>query len=115
MAAVAVQGFEELAGQLHAARTSASSPREALAAVGRAYADFGERRPALYDAMFALSVDLPFARPETPAPLRAAFDELRLAVNPARHRRRRPGRAHRDRLERAARTAHADAQRPAAP
>ncbi|GAA3049303.1 TetR/AcrR family transcriptional regulator [Streptomyces glomeratus] len=82
MAAVAVQGFEELSGQLHAARTSAPSPREALAAVGRAYADFGERRPALYDAMFTLAVDLPFARPETPAPLRAAFDELRLAVTP---------------------------------
>ncbi|MGW2696224.1 hypothetical protein [Streptomyces sp. NPDC001296] len=28
----------------------------------------------------ALSVDPPFARPETAAPLRAAFDELRLVV-----------------------------------
>ncbi|MER6122775.1 TetR/AcrR family transcriptional regulator [Streptomyces sp. NPDC001795] len=82
MAAVAVQGFDELAGELPAARASASSPREALAAVGRAYADFCEQRPALYDVMFTHAVDLLFATPETPAPLRAASDELRLAVVP---------------------------------
>jgi AcrR family transcriptional regulator len=82
MTAVAVQGFDELSAELRAARGPASSPREALTAVGRAYADFCERRPALYDVMFTLSVDLPFASPEAPAPLRAAFDELRLAVTP---------------------------------
>ncbi|GAA3779647.1 TetR/AcrR family transcriptional regulator [Streptomyces chiangmaiensis] len=82
MAAVAVQGFEDMAGELRTARTSASSPREALAAVGRAYADFCERRPALYDVMFTHAVDLPFATAEAPAPLRAAFGELRLAVAP---------------------------------
>jgi AcrR family transcriptional regulator len=80
--AAAVQGFEELAGELYAARTSAPSPRDALGAVGRAYADFCERRPALYDVMFTLTVDLPFATPEAPAPLRAAFGELHLAMAP---------------------------------
>ncbi|MEU1598584.1 TetR/AcrR family transcriptional regulator [Streptomyces sp. NPDC005708] len=82
MAAVAVQGFEELAGELYAARTSAPSPRDALGAVGRAYAGFCERRPALYDVMFTLTADLPFATPEAPAPLHAAVGELRLAVTP---------------------------------
>jgi AcrR family transcriptional regulator len=114
MAAVAVQGFEELAGELYAARTSAPSPRDALGAVGRAYAGFCERRPALYDVMFTLTVDLPFATPEAPSPLRAAFGELRLAVTPLATGED-PGGAHRDRVGRSARPAHADAQRSAAP
>lgn len=82
MAAVAIQGFDELAAELRTARAEASTPGEALTAVGRAYADFSERRPALYDVMFTHIVDLPFATPEAPAALRAAFDELRLAVAP---------------------------------
>src|ERR1043166_6956722 len=52
MAAVAVDGVAALATELRAARTAAPTPREALAAVGAAYARFAERRPALYDAMF---------------------------------------------------------------
>ncbi|WP_369232660.1 TetR/AcrR family transcriptional regulator [Streptomyces sp. R21] len=81
-AAVAVQGFAEMADELRAARTKASGPREVLAAVGAAYAQFGERRPALYDAMFTHAVDLPFATPEAPAALRAALGELHQAVEP---------------------------------
>src|SRR4051812_49633980 len=48
MAAVAVEGFAEIAAQLSAARTGAATPRAALTAVVSAYADFAERRPALY-------------------------------------------------------------------
>src|SRR5882757_4472386 len=51
MAAVAVEGFADLAAELRAARTSVADPRQALAAVCSAYAAFAERRPALYDAM----------------------------------------------------------------
>src|SRR5437879_410976 len=69
MAAVAVQGLAELAAELRQARTSAPGPREALAAVGAAYATFAGRRPALYDSMFTHTVDLPFATPEAPAAL----------------------------------------------
>ena len=38
--------------------------------------------PALYEAMFTLKVDLTFAQSETPAPLHAAFVELRDALAP---------------------------------
>ncbi|MEU6686282.1 TetR/AcrR family transcriptional regulator [Streptomyces sp. NPDC046832] len=82
MAAVAVQGCEELAGELRAARTAAGSAREALAAVARAYTAFARRRPALYDVIFTLDVDLPFATPEAPAALQDAFGELLQAVQP---------------------------------
>ncbi|MFF3465449.1 TetR/AcrR family transcriptional regulator [Streptomyces sp. NPDC002619] len=82
MAAVAVQGFADLAGELRAARESAKGAREALAAVGEAYTSFARRRPALYDAMFTHTVDLPFATPEAPAPLQEAFAQLAQAVAP---------------------------------
>ncbi|MGW5355397.1 TetR/AcrR family transcriptional regulator [Streptomyces sp. NPDC004031] len=91
MAAVAEQGFAELAATLRAARTgpgTADSPTGApagagaLAAVASAYTDFAQQRPALYDAMFTHAVDLPFATPEAPAPLRDAFGELVRAVAP---------------------------------
>ncbi|MCX4765170.1 TetR/AcrR family transcriptional regulator [Streptomyces sp. NBC_01275] len=83
MAAVAVQGCAELAVELRAARTAAQDARGALKAVGEAYAAFARRRPALYDAMFTHAVDLPFATPEAPAALWAAFNELLTAVEPA--------------------------------
>ncbi|MEU7722256.1 TetR/AcrR family transcriptional regulator [Streptomyces tibetensis] len=82
MAAVAVQGCADLAGELRAARTAAGSARDALAAVGRAYTAFARRRPALYDVIFTLDVDLPFATPEAPAALQDAFGELLQAVQP---------------------------------
>ena len=82
MAAVAVEGFAEIAVQLRAARAGASTPRAALTAVVSAYADFAERRPALYDAMFVHTVSLRFAHSETPAALQAAFGALREALQP---------------------------------
>jgi AcrR family transcriptional regulator len=82
VAAVAVEGFADMAAELRAARTSADSPRRALADVAAAYAAFADRRPALYDAMFNEAVSLPFATPEAPAALHAAFDELRQVVRP---------------------------------
>ncbi|WP_306188186.1 TetR/AcrR family transcriptional regulator [Streptomyces sp. MK5] len=53
-----------------------------MAAVGEARTAFARRRPALYDAMFTLTVDLPFATPEAPAPLQEAFGEPARAVEP---------------------------------
>jgi AcrR family transcriptional regulator len=82
MAAVAVQGCADLTAELRAARTAAGSAREALVAVGGAYAAFARRRPALSDAMFTHAVDLPFATPEAPTALREAFGELLRAVRP---------------------------------
>lgn len=82
MAAVAVQGCEEIAAEMRTARTAAKGARAALAAVGETYTSFARRRPALYDVMFTHTVDLPFATPEAPAALQEAFSELFQAVQP---------------------------------
>ena len=82
MAAVAVEGFAEIDAQLRAARAGAATPRAALTAAVSAYADFADRRPALYDAMFVHTVGLQFAHAETPAALQEAFGALREALQP---------------------------------
>lgn len=82
MAAVAVEGFAELAEELRAARSAATGALDALAAVSTTYVAFADRRPALYDAMFSRTVDLPFATPDAPAALHAGFNELTEAIGP---------------------------------
>ncbi|WP_406121801.1 TetR/AcrR family transcriptional regulator [Streptomyces sp. NBC_00989] len=82
MAAVAVEGCAEIAAEMRTARLAAKDTRGALTAVGETYTSFGRRRPALYDVMFTHTVDLPFATPEAPAPLQAAFGEIFQAVEP---------------------------------
>ncbi|MFF5076148.1 TetR/AcrR family transcriptional regulator [Actinoplanes sp. NPDC000266] len=79
MAAVAVEGFTEMAAQLRAARERSEDP---LAGVSAAYIDFAEQRPALYDAMFNRSSTLPFATPEAPEALHACFDQILAVVRP---------------------------------
>ena len=79
--AVAVQGFAELGAAMHAARQQATAPQAALLALARAYLTFAQANPALYEAMFTLA-DLPYAQPETPAPLLEAFAELCQALAP---------------------------------
>jgi AcrR family transcriptional regulator len=81
--AVAVEGFAELRLILHNARQAAGSPATALGELAGAYIGFALEHPALYDAMFTLSTELPFGRPEAPPEeLHAAFAELREAVTP---------------------------------
>ena len=82
MAAVAVEGFADLAEELRAARTAAPDAGRALADVSAVYIAFAVRRPAVYDAMFSQAVDLPFATPEAPAALHAGFGELAEAIRP---------------------------------
>ncbi|KUJ70274.1 TetR family transcriptional regulator [Streptomyces albus subsp. albus] len=82
VAAVAVEGFADLAGALNAARTGAGSPTEALAAAVRAYNDFADRNPALFDAMFTLATDLPFGGADSPDALKHAFGELLAVFEP---------------------------------
>jgi AcrR family transcriptional regulator len=79
--AVALEGFAQLTATLRDARHAVRSPRLALLALARAYLEFAHTRPALYDAMFTLA-ELPFAKPDAPAPLREAFAELREALAP---------------------------------
>ncbi|MBM0203480.1 TetR/AcrR family transcriptional regulator [Micromonospora sp. NPDC051227] len=82
MAAVAVEGFAELASALVSARASAADPRQAVADVAAAYVTFAQQRPAIYDAMFTLAVDLPFATQDVPTDLARGFAELSETVRP---------------------------------
>jgi AcrR family transcriptional regulator len=80
-AAVAVDGFAELAHLLRAARTGARSPQAALTRIARAYLDFARDNPAVYDAMFTGRTTLRFAESDTPPELVAGFSELRDAMS----------------------------------
>ena len=80
--AVAVEGFAELRLVLQKARQAAASPEAALGELAGAYVGFALEHPALYDAMFSLSTELPFGQPEAPRELHAAFAEFKEAVTP---------------------------------
>jgi len=80
--AVALEAFGELAAELHSAPTAAHSPAAALRGLAAAYLRFAQSRPAVYDAMFVMPIELPFAAAGTPAAPRAAFAELRAALGP---------------------------------
>ncbi|WP_428394314.1 TetR/AcrR family transcriptional regulator [Lichenicoccus sp.] len=80
--AVAIEGFAELAIRLSQARSAMAEPRLALRAVCGAYLTFAAERPALYQAMFVLPIDVEFASFDTPPSLEAAFGELVGALNP---------------------------------
>jgi AcrR family transcriptional regulator len=77
--AVALQGATELAAELRAATSATSAAdgqRARVTALARAYLDFAERNPAVYDAMFQLDGGLAFAQEDTPEPLKDAFAAL---------------------------------------
>ncbi len=84
--AVAIEGFAELGAGLRQARLAApAAPATATAmrAVAEAYLNFAATRPALYDSMFSMPTDIPFASGDlTPQPLRDAFAEFVEAVTP---------------------------------
>jgi AcrR family transcriptional regulator len=79
-AALAVEGFGELADVLHAARVDAESAEHALTPIAHAYLDFARDNPALYDAMFTRATTLRFAARDTPPPLLRAFTALHDAI-----------------------------------
>ncbi|MFI6006782.1 TetR/AcrR family transcriptional regulator [Streptomyces sp. NPDC051366] len=74
--AVALEGAAELAAAVRAAASRANSPRERVAALARAYLDFAEHNPAVYDALFQLDGGLAYAQEDTPEPLKDAFAAL---------------------------------------
>ncbi|QUQ72159.1 TetR/AcrR family transcriptional regulator [Kutzneria sp. CA-103260] len=76
VAAVAEQGFAELAAAMAAARRQEVEPQGLLRAVVDAYLGFAEANPVLYDAMFTLDVGLRFAQPDSPPALLDGFDQL---------------------------------------
>jgi AcrR family transcriptional regulator len=77
VAAVALEGFVELAAAL-----AAQGSEDGLAGVAEAYLAFADANPALYDAMFTMVTDLPFGQQDAPAPLRASFAAFRDALGP---------------------------------
>ncbi|MEV1046292.1 TetR/AcrR family transcriptional regulator [Streptomyces sp. NPDC049916] len=74
--AVALEGAAEMAAAVRAATSAATGTRGRVTALARAYLDFAERNPALYDAMFQLDGGLAFAQEDTPEPLKDAFAAL---------------------------------------
>jgi AcrR family transcriptional regulator len=78
--AVALEGFAELAEVLSAARRDGGPPEGGLRRVAHAFSSFATDNPALYDAMFTRATRLRFGAEDTPAPLTAAFTEIREAV-----------------------------------
>jgi len=74
--AVALEGAAEMTATLRAAASAADGPRARITALARAYLDFAERNPAVYDAMFQLEGGLAFALENTPEPLKDAFAVL---------------------------------------
>lgn len=75
LAAVAIEGFQELGTSLEKARRRAKGDA-AVEAIASAYLAFASSSPALYEVMFSLSLNVPFADPATPAELRFAFTQL---------------------------------------
>jgi AcrR family transcriptional regulator len=78
--AVALEGFDELAEALRAARREPGEAEEVLSRVAHAYRDFADENPVLYDAMFTRATRLRFGAEDTPVQLRAGFAELRDVV-----------------------------------
>lgn len=74
--AVALEGATEMAVAVRAATAAVDGPRERVAALARAYLDFAERNPAVYDALFQLDGGLAYAQEDTPEPLKDAFAAL---------------------------------------
>ncbi|MFQ6853059.1 TetR/AcrR family transcriptional regulator [Streptomyces sp. 35M1] len=74
--AVALEGAAEMAAALRAATSAVDGHRARVAALARAYLEFAERNPAVYDALFQLDGGLAFAREDTPEPLKDAFAAL---------------------------------------
>lgn len=83
VAAVAVEGFQELTTALEKAARGSTDRRDALETVAMAYLAFARKHPALYEAMFTLPTGLRFAEAETRLELKAAFDALAAVVTPA--------------------------------
>jgi AcrR family transcriptional regulator len=82
VAAVAVEGFQELTVTLRDAASESTVRRNALKNVAMAYLAFARRHPALYEAMFILPTVLRFAEAGTRPELHAAFEAIAAVVTP---------------------------------
>ena len=76
LAAVAIEGFQEIGLALEKARKRVKLGKM-LESVAAEYLEFAASLPALYEVMFSLSVSVPFDDAATPSELRFAFSQLR--------------------------------------
>jgi AcrR family transcriptional regulator len=75
LAAVAIEGFEELGLALEQARKKVKRGNT-VESVAAAYLEFAASSPALYEVMFSLRLSVPFDDAATPPELRFAFSQL---------------------------------------
>ena len=75
LAAVAIEGFEELGLALEKARKRVKRGNTVESVVA-AYLGFAASSPALYEVMFSLSLSVPFGDAATPAEMRFAFSQI---------------------------------------
>src|SRR3954466_14298590 len=75
LAAVAIEGFQELGLALEKARKGAKR-RNTVESAAVAYLGFAASSSALYEVMFSLSLSVPFDDAATPPELRFAFSQL---------------------------------------
>jgi AcrR family transcriptional regulator len=75
LAAVAIEGFQEMGLALEKARKRVKRGNT-IESVAAAYLEFAASSPALYEAMFSLSLSVPFDDPATPPELRFAFSQF---------------------------------------
>jgi AcrR family transcriptional regulator len=75
LAAVAIEGFQEIGLALEKARKR-TKRGNAVESVAAAYLEFAAASPALYEVMFSLSLSVPFGKAATPPELRFGFAQL---------------------------------------
>lgn len=75
VAAVAIEGFQELGLALEKARQHGRR-ENAVESVANAYLEFATSSSALYEVMFSLSLSVPFGDPATPPEMRFAFSQF---------------------------------------
>jgi AcrR family transcriptional regulator len=75
LAAVAIEGFQELGLAMEKARKRVRRGNT-VEAVAAAYLEFATSSPALYEAMFSLNLTVPFGNAATPPELRFAFSQF---------------------------------------
>ena len=75
LAAVAIEGFQELGVALEKARKRAQGGG-AVASVAAAYLEFAVSSPALYEVMFSIVLSVPFGEAGTPPELRFGFSQI---------------------------------------
>jgi AcrR family transcriptional regulator len=75
LAAIAIEGFRELGLAMEQARKQVKRG-SAVKSIADAYLKFAASSPALYEAMFSLSLSIPFGQAATPPELRFAFSQI---------------------------------------